>query len=317
MKNRKIVYWIFFFIAFITSSLLAQDDCDKCPNCQTKLLKGQQDLAKAKEDMEDGYKKKLANSISKSELEKVKAENTRLLGVSSENSTLNTQLIDTRNASDNLKKEIITLKEQIRLKTEEAEIRQREVEKQKNELEKQKKEIERLNYIISGNICRINWLDDRISKLQGKIFLKEFGVTNLFAPNDANSELCFITFQDKTTTIKEIKVGKEIITDPTMIQCILSRIENLYSHYQDLFYLRFTVRYRDSKNPIKEKFGSVQDKFFKRLFASDKANKEKSLAGDIEIKNYTIAKWGRSSVEGISIAISAEKEDSDEDLLKR
>ena len=177
--------------------------------------------------------------------------------------------------------------------------------------------IDSTNIPTDNKIESINWLDDRISKVQGKILLKEFGVTNLFSPNDANSELCFITFQDKTTTIKQIKVGKEIITDPATIQCILNRIENLYSHYQDLFYLRFTVRYRDSKNPIKEEFGSVQDKFFKRLFASDKANKEKSLAGDIEIKNYTIAKWGRSSVEGISIAISTEKEESDEDLLKR
>ena len=88
------------------------------------------------------------------------------------------------------------------------------------------------------------------------------------------------------------------------------RNAGLFNHYQDVFFLRVHVKYKDNKSTsAKEQFYTVQN-FFKAFFAQDRKNE--AIGGDVEFKKFTIAKWGRGEMEGISIAISANKEASDD-----
>jgi DNA repair exonuclease SbcCD ATPase subunit len=318
MKNTRI-YLSIFLLIFTGTLLKAQDDCDKCPGCQAKLTTGQQELAKqlskAKEELES-CRRKANNSVDRDEFNKIKSENNRL---SSENSSLNAQLNDSRNSAGSFSAELTKLKEQLAAKTTEVASLKTDAEKQKNELDKYKAENQKLTNSISGSAkgatCINDWLNDRISKTQGKILLKS-EVFNLYDRGDAASELCAITFQGNTTIIKQIKMGKDIITDPVTIECMLTRIENLFIHYQDIFYLRFNVK---NKTAGKEQFAYIQENFYKTVFEQEKRSKVKEEASGVELKRLLIAKWGKPSDDGstISIAISDSKENSDEDLIKK
>jgi hypothetical protein len=319
MKNKLIQLIILLTIVNVSLINAQQDDCANCPDCRARLTKGQEDLnsklnklEEASKKMEESYRKKLANSTDKNELERAKNETNQL---AADNQSLNRTLADSRNTNELLSQEIVKLKEQALKQSE-------ELVALKNDLLQGKKDLEKKDGIISGTAttsqCWSDLMNDKVAPKLNKIVFK--GKTNfkLYEKNEPNSDLCVITFQENTATIKQVKVGDDVFTDTKEIQCVLRRVENLFYHYHDLLFLRIQVKYKDNKILAKERFNYIQDNFFKGLFMQDRNNENKFKADDTkEFKPFTIAKWGKNATESITISIAAEKDNNDTDLINK
>lgn len=318
MKNNQIK--LFILLLFHTTSAFAQQN-----GCDCTIMKQGQDILKAalneKTAELETYKTRASNAassaaIDKKELDRLKGDMSSVLN---EKQALITQLSENQTTIKNLNTEITRLKEQLRLKTEEAINNKNEAEKEKSEVERLKADNQKLTNSISGTAtgatCINDWLNDRISKTHGKILMKG-GVYNLYERNEAAAEICVISFQDNSTTIKQIKVGAEIITDPVMVECMLNRIENLFIHYQDLYFLRFSVR---NKSAGKTQLAFIQERYYKNIFEQEKKNEIKEKTSGVELKKLTIMKWSKSNDNSntISISIALDKEDSDNDFIRR
>lgn len=319
MKNKRVQLIILLAIFNVFFIYAQQDDCANCPDCRARLTKGQEDLnnklnklEEASKKMEESYRKKLANSTDKNEVERAKTENSQLVA---ENQSFNKALTDIRNTNDLLSQEIAKLKEQVRVQSE-------ELVGLKNDLLQGKKDLEKKEGIISGSAttsqCWSDLMNDKVAPKLNKIVFKGKSTFKLYEKNEPNSELCVITFQENAAIIKHVKVGDDVFTDVKEIQCVMRRIENLFYHYHDLLYLRVQVKYKDNKTIAKERFNYIQDNFFKGLFMQDRNNESKSKADETkEFKPFTIAKWGKSATESLTISIAAEKDNNDTDLINK
>ena len=315
MKFNQIQLIILLLTLSFNAIMAQEADCVNCPNCLKSLKEGQALQAKTIDDMKEDHRRKMANlsSMSRSEVEKLKQDNAQL---TSDNQSLTAQLADERLKVDDLAKKKAALDKQLQVKTAENEALDKALSDEKTKLIEANKTIENLNKGLFNPdaICKSDWIDDRIApksadkliRFKGKRF-KLYG-----GSGDNSSDIIVISFQDKSTEIKQIRIGEDVVTDANEINCIMRRVTNLFEHYQDQTYLRVSGKFvnSDYKGLAKERFDAIKGKFFKKLFDTDDKNAKKKAEGDGEssYKKFTISKIEKGSLEGVVISIASSED---------